>query len=103
MSVSIKGEFTGLFESDPPAVCVELRARGVSISHPVSASYGFDEANSSAQLLLNKDNTRIVETNTITLMIADEPKQKTVTLHLLDVATGLELAKRESIEVAISF
>ena len=103
VSVSIKGKCTGLFEADPPEVRIEVRARGTSISNPVSASYGFDEGTGSAQLRCRESNNREVEPNTITLMIVDDPDQKTVSLHLIDAANGVELAKRDKIEVAMAF
>ena len=43
-SVQITGVGTGLFELEPPKVRVELRSKGKSVSSPVSASYGFEEA-----------------------------------------------------------
>ena len=102
-SIQIKGKATGLFEPEMPQVRIEIRARGKSISSPVSASYGFDEGTGSAQLRTSDSDSREIEPNTITLMIVDDPGQKTVGLHLVDAVTGVELAKRDKIEVAISF
>lgn len=102
-SIQIKARSTGLFEAESPQVRVEVRARGKAISTPVSASYGFDEATGSAQLRTLDSDSREIEPNTITLMIVDDPAQKTVSLHLVDAVTGVELAKREKIEVAIAF
>jgi len=47
------------------------------------------------------DSKRIAP-NTITLMITEEPDQKSVGLYLLDAATGAELARLEKIEVSIA-
>lgn len=49
-SVQIAGTGTGLFESEPPKVRVEVRAKGKCISTPVSASYGFEDATGDVQL-----------------------------------------------------
>jgi hypothetical protein len=38
-SVQVAGSGTGLFELEPPKVRVEIRAKGKSVSRPVSASY----------------------------------------------------------------
>ena len=51
---------------------------------------------------LAEDNRKAFAPNTVTLMIVDEPNQKTVSVHLLDAAGGAELAALERIEVAIS-
>lgn len=100
-SVLVEGRNTGLFEWEPPKVRVELRAKGKSISRPVSASYGFDEATGDVDL--KKDEARQdVAPNTITLMVVDEVDQKTVGLHLIDSTRGAELARIEKIEVAIA-
>jgi hypothetical protein len=102
VSVQIAGKATGLFEVDPPKVRVEVRARGKCISNPVSASYGFEESTHDVQLRLAEDDRRTVAPNTVALMIVDEPNQKTVSVHLLDSASGAELATLDRIEVAIS-
>ena len=101
-SVQIVGSATGLFEADPPKVRVEIRAKGKSISKPVSASYGFEEATGDVQLKLSEDNTREILTNTLTLMIDEEPNQKTVIVVLLDATTGAELSTLKEIEANIS-
>jgi hypothetical protein len=101
-SVLVEGRNMGLLELEPPKVRVELRAKGRTVSRPVSASYGFDEA--SGDVVLKRDDSRPQEVapNTITLMVVDEVDQKTVGLHLIDGATGAELKRMEKIEVAIA-
>ena len=101
-SVQVQGTATTLLEFTLPKVRVELRAKGQVISQPVSASYGFEEATKDVQLRLAKDQPKLVEPNTITLMIAGESQAKTATVHLLDATSGIELARIEKIEVSIS-
>jgi hypothetical protein len=101
-SVLVEGRNTDLFELESPRVRVELRSKGRSVSRPVSASYGFDEA--SGDVILKRDDSRPQEVapNTITLMVVDEVDQKTVGLYLIDGVTGAELARMEKIEVTIA-
>ena len=47
-------------------------------------------------------NKRKIVPNTVTLMIIEEPDQKSVSLYLLDAATGFELSRLDKIEVAIA-
>jgi len=101
-SVQVAGVNTGLFDFDPPKVRIELRAKSKSISRPVSASYGFEESTGDVALRKDENDPRKTTPNTITLMIIDEPNQKTVTVYLLDAATGVELARLENIEVSIA-
>jgi DNA-binding protein len=93
-SVQVTGVNTSLFESAPPKVRVEIRAKGRTISRAVSASYGFEE---------DTGNAKNIAPNTITLMVVEEPDQKTVSLHLLDAATNAELARVEKVEASIVF
>ncbi len=101
-SVQVKGSATSLFELAPPRVRIEIREKRDCISTPVSASYGFEEATGDVQLRLEEEDPKSIEPNTVTLMIAKEPTQKTVTIHLLDAVSGTELARLEQIEVAIA-
>ena len=101
-SVQITGMNTGLFDIAPPKVRVELRAKGKTISRAVSASYGFEEATGDVALRNDEANTKKIAPNTVTLMVIEEPDQKSVGLYLLDAATGAELSRLEKIEVAIA-
>jgi hypothetical protein len=76
--------------------------RGDNLSTPVSASYGFEEATGDVQLRPAEDDSRVLEPNTITLMITKEPSQKMVTIHLLDATSGAELQRLDKIEMAIA-
>jgi hypothetical protein len=101
-SVQIKGAVTGLFEVTPPKVRVEVRAKNNSISTPVSASYGFEEGTGDVQLRLMEEDSKAIEANTVTLAITGETTQKTVTIHLIDATSGVELKRLEKVEMAIA-
>jgi len=101
-SVQIAGKGTGLFGIEPPKVRVEIRSKGKSVSSPVSASYGFEEATGDVGLRLSESDPKAIEPNTVTLMIVEEIPQKTVGVFLLDAVTGAELANMDKIEVSIS-
>ncbi len=103
-SVQIEGtqSKSSLFGFEPPKVRVELRANRTSVSIPVSASYGFEDATGEVALRVSAEDPRRTESNTVALMLVDEISQKTVGLYLLDAITGVELAPPLTIEVAIS-
>jgi hypothetical protein len=77
-SVQVTGTAVGFLDIDPPKVRVEIRAKGKSASVPVSASYGYEDATGDVQLQPSATDARNVMPNTVTLMIPDEPAQKTV-------------------------
>lgn len=101
-SVQITGVNAGLFDIEPPKVRVELRVKGRTVSRAVSASYGFEEATGDVALRNDEQNSKNITPNTVTLMVIEEPEQKSVGLYLLDAGTGAELSRMEKIEVAIA-
>lgn len=101
-SVQITVANSGLFNIAPLKIRVELRAKGKTISRAVSASYGFEEATGDVALRNEESNSKKIAPNTVTLMITEEPDQKSVGLYLLDAATGAELSRLEKIEVTIA-
>jgi len=101
-SVQLTGVNSGLFDIAPPKVRVELRAKAKIVSRAVSASYGFEEATGDVALRNDASDSKRIAPNTITLMITEEPDQKSVGLFLLDAATGAELARLEKIEMSIA-
>jgi hypothetical protein len=101
-SVQVAGVGTGLFELAPPKVRVELRARGKCLSRPVSASYGFEDATGEVHLKVAEHDTKLIEPNTVTVMLSEEIAEKTVSVALLDATSGAELARLDRIEVAIA-
>ncbi len=102
VSVQIEGMGRGLFAIDPPRAHVEIRSGETVVSQAVSASYGFDEGTGDVQLQSKEDDDKKIEPNTVTLMLVEEPEASTVSLHLLDAATGRELAHLSSVEVLLS-
>ena len=102
-SVQVGGAGTGLFGLEPPKVRVEVRAKGKCVSTPVSASYGFEEATGDVQLRASVTDAKQIEPDTVTLLVDVEAiDQKTVTVSLLDAASGTELASLDKIEVVSS-
>jgi hypothetical protein len=103
-SVQISGGQTvaGLFGFEPPVVKVEIRANKKCVSTPVSASYGFEDATGEIRLKVSDKDAKMVESNTVALMINEEISQKTVSVCLLDAVTGAELAPPLTLDVAIS-
>ena len=93
---------SSLFGFEPPKVRVELLANRKCISRSVSASYGFEDATGEVMLRVMKGDPRKIEPNTVTVMLIDEPAQKTVGVCLFDATTGAELERLDGIEVAIA-
>ena len=103
VSVTVEGGSEELLPVEPPAVRVEVRAEGATISVPVSASYGFSEATRDVKLVLAADSTQQIAPVTVTLMITDTPKVSRVTVHLLDASTGVGLARVDGVPFSITF
>jgi PglZ domain len=101
-SVQIVGKATSLFELIPPKVRVEIRSGLQSISLPVSASYGFEEATGDVQLKRSEHDTQNIEPNTIALVITETSQKATVSIHLLDATSGVQLARVDKIEMTIA-
>lgn len=101
-SVQIKGGTTGFLESEPRKIRVEVRSGDKAVSTPVSASYGFEEATADVQLRMLAEGGRDVEPNTVTLLIQEDTPRGSVSVHLLDASTGVELKKLSGIDLSIS-
>jgi hypothetical protein len=91
-----------LFGFEPPKIRIEIRANKKSVSVPVSASYGFEDATGEVALRVIEHDAMRIEPNTVTVMIAEDISQKTVGVYLLDATSGAELAAPLIIETAIS-
>jgi len=100
--VQITGRAASLFELVPPKVRIEIQAGQQAVSLPVSASYGFEEATGDVQLRQAEDDPQTIDANTISLLIADPVPEASVTIRLLDVISGVELARLDKIEMAIA-
>jgi hypothetical protein len=101
-SVQIAGSVAGLFDLIPPKVRVEVRTESRCISYPVSASYGLEEATGDVQIKRDESDPQTIEPNTVALAITDPMQKATVSVHLLDVTSGIELARLEKVEMAIA-
>ena len=103
-SVQIAGKQNemSLFGFEPPKVRIELRANKKTVSIPVSASYGFENATHEVNLKTSASDNQRIEPNTVTVMLTEEISQKTVGVYLLDATTGVELAVPLTVDVAIS-
>jgi len=103
VSVTVSGRSAQLLPIQPPVVRVEVRAKEQSVSVPVSAKYGFQEATRDVQLMVEAGGPPpAIAENTITLMITEELEVKEVTVHLLDATTGISLTRLEHVPVTIS-
>ncbi|MFZ5915458.1 MAG: PglZ domain-containing protein [Chloroflexota bacterium] len=103
VSITVNGRSAQLLPIQPPVVRVEVRAKEQSVSVPVSAKYGFQEATRDVQLMVEAGGPpQAIAENTITLMITEELEVKDVTVHLLDATTGISLTRLEHVPVTIS-
>ena len=103
LSVRIRGHSETLFVDTWPTVRVEVRAAGEVCAIPVSGSYGFQESTGSVVLRSLEGESGTTEVNTVALMLTGKaPSRGTVSVHLLDGATGVELKKLENVEVSIA-
>jgi len=101
-SVQIAGKASSLFELVPPKVRLEMHDGAQTVSLPISASYGFDEATSDVQLKIDEQDSQSLEPNTITLVITEPQPKATVSIHLIDVVSGVELARLDKVEMVIA-
>ncbi len=101
-SVEITGRATGLFELVPPKVRLEVRNGQQVISMPVSASYGLEEATGDVQLKRDENDLHAIEPDTIALVITEPAQKATVSIHLSDATSGIELVSIDKIEMTIA-
>jgi hypothetical protein len=99
-SVQIEGQVTGLFAAEPPRVRVEVRDKSRVLGVPISAFYGFTEATRDIEMRLKDDDRQQIEPNSVTLTFTEENLPKTVSIVLLDAATGRTLKLIDNLEVA---
>jgi hypothetical protein len=101
--VTVSGD-AGFFETDWPRVRVDVRAGDESCAIAVSASYSFTDATGEVALRGIPDKPGEAEPNAITLMLTPKaPRSGTVSIHLLDAISGVELKKLDSVEVSRVF
>ena len=103
LTVHIKARAAGLFAESWPTVLVEVRAAGEVCSVPNSSSYGYLESTGAVALRSLESEPTATEANSVALMLTNKaPNRGTVTIHLLDAATGVELKKLENVEVSLA-
>jgi hypothetical protein len=72
-----------------------VRARSKDVGHAVTAAYGFEDG--TQEVLLEKDRP-----NPITLILPETPETATISVHVLDGTTQIELARLDDIFQEIS-
>jgi hypothetical protein len=103
LSVRIQARSQGLFDEPWPVVRVEVRTAGEICAIPVSGSYGFQEDTGAVALRSIEGDQGTTEVNTVALMLTTKaPSKGTVSIHIVDAATGVELKKVENVEVSLA-
>ena len=103
LTVRILARAQGLFAEGWPTVRVEVRAGNEVCAIPVSGSYEFKEATGAVALRSLDSEPTTTEANSVALMLTNKaPTRGTVSIHVLDAATGVELKKLENVEVSLA-
>jgi hypothetical protein len=93
-----------LLEPTLPRVRVEVRIGDTIVSEPVAATYGFSET--ALDIGMNLGEGDELKPNTVTLMVDpdQDPQARggVASVRLVDATTGVELARRDGVEVDIS-
>ncbi len=104
VQVGGRAERPQLFEPTLPRVRVEVRVGDAIVSEPVAATYGYSETALDIGMLLGEQGE--IEPNTVTLMVDPdrdpEARGGVASVRLLDATTGVELTRRDGVEVDIS-
>jgi hypothetical protein len=106
LTVQVEGrvENPQLLEPALPRVRVEVQIGDAIVSEPVAATYGFSETALDIGMHLGEGGE--VEPNTVTLMVDPDrdpaARGGVASVRLLDATTGVELARRDNVEVDIS-
>ena len=85
----------GLFGDDTKRIKVVVRAHRTEVGVAAMAAYGFEEG--TQEIVLEKDRP-----NAITMMLTSEVEASTVSVHLLDATTQVELAALKNIPIDIA-
>jgi hypothetical protein len=95
-SVTATYKIEGLFGPEEIRVSVVARSNRQDVGFAAMAAYGFEEG--TKEILLKRD-----QPNPITFMLKDIEEIKSVTVHIYDAVSQVELARLEHIPVAIVF
>jgi hypothetical protein len=103
VTVTVSGQ-GGLFAAEFPPVRVEVWSGTEPCSIPVSATYGFSDSTGEVALRGQSARPNEVEPNSVTLMLTPKaPRSGTVSIHLLDAVSGVELKRLDPVEVSRVF
>ena len=94
-SAEVRYIVAGLFGAETKRVRVVVRAGRSDVGTAAMAAYGFEEG--TQEIVLEKD-----KPNAITMMLTAEIDSPTVSLHVLDATTQVEMAAVKNIPVEIS-
>jgi hypothetical protein len=94
-SVSVTYRISDLFGVETKRVNVLVKSNRKDVGAAVMAAYGFEEGTRDIVLQNGKPDA-------ITLMIVDDADLTTVSVHVIDVATQVTLARLENLPVAMS-
>jgi hypothetical protein len=90
------------------SVVAQIGWRMMAITPPglstrrISFTPGLEEATGNVQLKRAESDPHALEPNTIALVITEPAPKATVSLHVLDATSGAELARLDTIEMAIA-
>ncbi len=84
-----------LFAPSERRVKVVVRAGAEDVGQAVMAAYGFEDG--TQEIVLQKDRP-----DPITLMLPGIPEARSVSVHVLDAATQVELARLDDVSVTIA-
>jgi len=102
LSLTICGQSEGLFDADWPSVRIEVRFGNDVCSMPVSGTYGYNEATGEVALKAKVGDQSVTEPDTVALMLTGKaPSRGTVSIHVLDAISGVELKRIDSVEVSL--
>ena len=94
-SIEARYVVAGLFGDDTKRIKVIVRAHRTEVGVAAMAAYGFEEG--TQEIVLEKDRP-----NAITMMLTSEVEASTVSVHLLDATTQVELASLKNIPLEIA-
>ena len=94
-SMTLTYQETGLYDAGALRVRVIGRANRKDVAVPAMASYGFEEG--TREMILQRG-----KPNPVTMMLTIEVESRSITVHVLDASTEVELARIEGIEVELS-
>lgn len=102
-SVTIRASARELLPVEPPRIQVELRQGTTRIGDAKAGTYGFDDETGVVQLRLHPDDNRVLDPNTVTLMVTADSVSGEASVVVSDAVTGRELARLDGVPITIAF